>query len=339
MQINLYNKNILLIAPCFFGYEQHIINELNKAGACVTFVNSLPPDYLYHPITISERMFGTINSKIFSFFINLFEKKIKNSIRNIKYDYFIVINGRYIRESIINYIKEKHLKQDSKSILYYWDSISVLCDDINRRKYFDRIFSFDNIDCEASQGAIKFLPLFYVDEYVKLKEIKSKITYDLATVGSFKFNRYFSLQKIKANNQDLNCYFYLFANPWAFIPYKILRNKYNQVKFKDISFKSLTSYEINEIYRISNAVLDIPMINQNGLTMRTFECLAMNKKIITTNKYIKNYDFYDPSYIYITDCNYHLPPKDWFENKNINWKNNAVKKYSIENWINNLLNL
>ena len=48
---------------------------------------------------------------------------------------------------------------------------------------------------------------------------------------------------------------------------------------------------IIDIFKKSRAVLDIPIAGQNGLTMRTFECLAMKKKIVTTNENIKQYAF------------------------------------------------
>ena len=82
--------------------------------------------------------------------------------------------------------------------------------------------------------------------------------------------------------------------------------------------------------------MDIPRIGQHGLTMRIFECLATNTKIVTTNKSIKNYPFYNPSNIYILENDY-LPDIAWFEKEYIPIGESVIKKYSIENWVKAIL--
>ena len=51
----------------------------------------------------------------------------------------------------------------------------------------------------------------------------------------------------------------------------------------------------------SRIIIDVQMAKQNGLTIRTFEALGFNKKLVTTNKNILEYDFYDPQNIYVYD--------------------------------------
>jgi len=47
--------------------------------------------------------------------------------------------------------------------------------------------------------------------------------------------------------------------------------------------------------------LDLVQGNQTGLSFRVFEAMALQKKLITDNKAIRNYPFYNPNNILILD--------------------------------------
>jgi hypothetical protein len=89
--------------------------------------------------------------------------------------------------------------------------------------------------------------------------------------------------------------------------------------------------KVLDFLKRSNCVLDIHQTGQTGLTMRTIESLALNKKILTTNKFIKNESIYDSNSIRVFSK----------EDKEIDLKfikerikiNRAMTKYSIENWL------
>lgn len=62
------------------------------------------------------------------------------------------------------------------------------------------------------------------------------------------------------------------------------------------------SYEENlEILKQSNVVLDIKYKDQNGLSLRIYEALATDTKVITDSKDIVNYDFYNKNNIKIIE--------------------------------------
>ena len=97
---------------------------------------------------------------------------------------------------------------------------------------------------------------------------------------------------------------------------------------------SVKTNNIIDIYKQSFSVLDIELSIQDGLTMRTFETLGSELKLITTNKNISKESFYDQNNIMILD------------RKNINLDLNFFKtsfitdekllQYSFEHWISNL---
>ena len=56
---------------------------------------------------------------------------------------------------------------------------------------------------------------------------------------------------------------------------------------------------IAENIKQSRAILDIVQSGQSGITLRPMEAMFYNKKLITNNIYIKEYDFYNPRNIFI----------------------------------------
>ena len=87
----------------------------------------------------------------------------------------------------------------------------------------------------------------------------------------------------------------------------------------------------------SKAVLDCPVPNQEGLTMRTFETLALHRKLITTNRHVRKYDFYCSDNIYIVDSEKDEIPFDFFCTP-FNLEYEISEKYSIKNFVKELIN-
>ena len=73
---------------------------------------------------------------------------------------------------------------------------------------------------------------------------------------------------------------------------------------KNFLYKSRISYREN-LEKISgtNAILDIVSGGQHGLTLRPLEAMYFNKKLITNDENLKNFDFYHPSNIFILNNN------------------------------------
>jgi hypothetical protein len=85
-------------------------------------------------------------------------------------------------------------------------------------------------------------------------------------------------------------------------------------------------------------LLDIHRSKQDGLSFRVFESLGKEKKIITTNTAVKNYDFYIPNNILIIDINNLILTKEFFQTKYEPLSKTILEKYYIENWVDEFLN-
>tara|TARA_B110000977_G_C10965411_1_gene450225 strand:- start:697 stop:1116 length:420 start_codon:yes stop_codon:yes gene_type:complete len=110
-------------------------------------------------------------------------------------------------------------------------------------------------------------------------------------------------------------------------------SSFKDFDYKKLNFKSLSIDEIIKYYEDSSIILDINHPNQRGLTMRTFEALGAGKKIITTNKEIKKYSFYNSNNIFVIDRENIELEKAFFE-FNFNPINEDILfEMSITGWI------
>ena len=90
----------------------------------------------------------------------------------------------------------------------------------------------------------------------------------------------------------------------------------------------------------SKIILDIAHSNQEGLSFRPYEAMGLRKKLITTNKSIVNYDFYNPNNIFlIEDVNNIVIPEEFFKSDYEDIDPSVRDKYYIKNWINKIINV
>ncbi len=101
-----------------------------------------------------------------------------------------------------------------------------------------------------------------------------------------------------------------------------------------ITRQRLSYEEVIDEDRHSCAIIDVPQPGQMGLTLRPMEALFFGRKLITTNKDIKNYDFYCPENIFILD---EQPDEDIRAFLNAPMKKipfDIVSGYTAERWLN-----
>ena len=329
--MTLQDKNVLLIAPSFYGYEKAIVKQMQDEGANVVFISG-------HPSSFFQTMVGVVKKvglKV-SFLVRAFEKNIQRKISDKQFDVVVVINSQYVTSDLIRTIKQKHLRgANSKMVLYYWDSLRNVNDDRKRWNYFDGISVFDRNDYEENRDKVSFLPLFYIKDY--WRKDSNSIKYDVMLVGTFRLNRYDFVKEVQKNNPTLKVGSYLYCKKWVIIFHKLFRRKYNHVLYSDLKYQRLSFEDVADIYMSGKAVLDIPMKGQNGLTIRTIESLAMHKKIITSNENIKQYDFYSIDNVFVLPENSTLlPSKLWFDGP-FTTSDEIIKNYSLEMWLKRLL--
>jgi hypothetical protein len=314
---DLEGKHVLMISPGkeFFDYHLSIIKNIEKLGGHVTFFPERQKGLFF-------RLARNLGTSIFNKYNEFYLNKILNKTKNIKFDYFLLIRGEIITPDFLQ--KQKKNNPTAKLIMYQWDSIKNN-NYLKLIKYFDEVYSFDPLDCSRYQ-VIKYLPLFYTNEYSQLKK-SNDLDIDILLIAQFNENRYTLSKEIKkiCDKYRLKFYYYLYIPFWVYL--KKLFSKH--IFYSKVKIFPLSKDKILNLYSRSKVILDISSLNQSGLTIRTFEALGAGKKLITTNKNIYNEPFYDHRVIKILDHNNFKIDNDFINNA---YKTN-IDNYSIDNWV------
>lgn len=327
----LENKRILYIGPRFFGYEIEIQKTLRDLGAEVDFFDDRPKNNFITKVLIRLNFKFLIKSKIDAYY-----KSIYKEIENIKHDYVFVV-----APETLDYKKLEQLKQIQKNptyILYMWDSFENK-NSFNTIELFDKVITFDSQD--AKKYNLNFLPLFYIKDYENIAE-KENYEYDLCFTATAHSDRYKIAKEIEQELADSNLKMFSFFYLPSKIMYWVRRifiNKYQYGDIKDFSFSSLSQLDIINIIEKSKVVLDINHPKQYGLTSRSIESFGANRKLITTNKNIQDYDFYNENNILVVDRDRPVVDKNFFETDYIKPIKEVYEFYSLKNWLKTIFDL
>jgi len=326
--ISLKGRNVLLIAPVFFGYQDEIATELRERGATVDFVPDRPfQSPLMKAVTRIKRDWVTL-------FANHFFWNAIQSFDRRSYDFIFVINGEALTPSLIKSLRSTF--PSATIILYMWDSF------LNRKflipniLHYDECSTFDRSD--SNFYGMAFRPLFFSSGFRRASN--NELTTDLSFIGTAHSDRYEIISKLKDNLPvNTNSYFYLYLHaPWVFYFYKLVNPAFKKSTKADFMFKPLDKFKVQQVFHESRAILDIEHPSQTGLTMRSLETVGAAKKLITTNRFIEEYDFFRKQNILILDRkNIHNIPKYFFDDSYIDIPDKIYYKYSIQGWIDDLI--
>ena len=323
--MKLSGKKILFLSANFFGYEKEIVNRLRQLGAEVDFYNERPSD------SVLSKGIIRVNKNFYFKKINSYYQKILKETASRNYDFFLLIKGETVPFFFLEQFKEVH--PSAEMIFYSYDTVREYPKFLKLYSYFDKNFTFEPAD--ALQYKLNFRPLFFLDDYQKLKE-KVSLKYDLVFIGSAHTDRYLIGQKIKdlCEAKKLKSFFYYYApSKAAFLLRKVFDQNLKKFDLKKLSFKKLSHAEIADTYSHSQSVLDINKPFQYGLSMRTFETLAGANKLLTTNSDIKNYPFYDKGNIMILDRTNLELDADFFKSDFSPINPRDLEMMTLDSWI------
>ncbi len=312
-------KKITLIYPFSYGYIDFVVYELKShPEITVTEIKTDSIKYSY------PNLFGKIRNgitKIFGknikkeYFHNQILQKVKE-----KQDIIFIIRPDLLETSLLKKLK---IKTDNL-IAYFYDSCQKYPKQLDVAIFFNEIYSYEKEDIKK----YNFLETsnFIYDNAIETNEIK----YDIFNVSSYD-SRIDEINFIakKLFDTGLKINFVLFY-------------------FKKLSFPHLTSVteylslqETKKLISQSKAMFDIQRTDQNGLSFRTFESLGYRKKLITTNKEVKEYDFYHPNNILVINSNQINTDeiKQFLSLPYIEISKDILSKYSVEQFTNKIFKI
>ncbi len=331
---DLAGKKVLFICPRFFGYEHEIKSGLAKLGAQVDYYDERPFNSSFAKILNRLNFKAVIKKSINDYYSDILRNAVVTD-----YDYLLVVAPETITADFIKNLKLNNTK--IKTVLYLWDSIKNKKNASNLIGYFDKVVTFDKKD-SFIDSRIEFLPLFYIDGYAKDLSRLNNHHYQIAFIGTAHSGRYNLVTTIadSLGTDKKNSYlFYYSPSRLVFFLKKLFTSELKGMSLKDISFNSMTSKEIISVLANTKVVIDIEHPNQNGLTMRTIEMIGMQKKLITTNKSVMEYDFYNPNNILVIDRENPYIENSFLHSEYQPINSEIRKKYDISSWLINLLSL
>ncbi len=323
---NLLNKNILLFIPNGKGiYGTGICQELEKRGAKVAVYDERPSS------SIALKIILRIAKQLIRPYILYYFKNIIKQSKGLNFDYIVVIRGEGFTPRVLQRLKEEY--PEAFFILYLWDSIKY-----NNTKslfpYFNRILSFDPEDVEL-YPELTFRPLFFLPQYRAIAQKKPGLI-DVLFIGTVHSDRYRFLLTLESflKSNGLTTFFYLFfPGKINFYRKKLTDSAFKRARKELFKYKMITADESSVYMEQAKVSLDIEGAGQAGLTMRTIEVLGAKRKLITTNKTIMHYDFYDERNILIVDRNNPEINLEFIGLPFFEIDKDIYEHYSIEAWI------
>ncbi len=326
---------VLFIAPKFFGYEQAIKHELELIGCDVDWYDDRPASSSFMKALIRFRpeLVSTLSDAYFD--------RIIANARDYQYDVVFVIKGEAFSAQRIEQLRQS---QPLARFLYYsWDSLANFKNSKEKFACFDKVYSFDRRDCQDNQ--VRHLPLFYVRAYEDLAVhqpvIQQDEVIDLLFLGSIHSDRYAVVQRIWQSAKrvmpqvKLFAYFF-YQSRWVFLLRKIFDAQFRLVPWNDVEWNSLDTSQTLSLVARCKIMIDIHHPRQSGLTMRTIESLGAQKKIITTNPDVVNYDFYCPKNVLVVDRLMPVIPAEFIQSPYVMPDQSVYAKYSLRCWLNEI---
>ena len=255
------------------------------------------------------------------------QKKFFLQHTNTKYDYIFVLVGRgLVPELFGDFIKTQ---PQAKKIIYLWDDVARINNFHQIQQVFNKVYSFDKVDCE--KYGFRFLPLFFLDKY-RYKHEKKDI--DFSCTGGWHSDRLEILDKLTQQyGREEYCWNIHLSAARSQYLFKRLAGEIKGKRPEYLKFRQIPLCVNAEILKKSKIVIDMPYASQNGLSIRTLESLAAKTKLVTTNANVKQYDFYNPQNVCIIDRNNPVIDEEFVNTEWQEIQEEIVEKYSLENWI------
>lgn len=277
---------------------------LSQKGSYANFFESnsnINIKYIYKSnVNRSSFLFKLIR-KYLTKFQFIFYNKYKKDI-DIKR---IILFDDGVNKCVTNWIKKTY--PNAKLILYYWNNVDDYLLSLSKNKDFDDIWSFNSYDCNKYK--LKYNPQFYFENKLKINNNNNK--FDILFIGRDKGRKEIVgnfLETVENYNLD------------------------NKIIIIEDEKDCIDYSKYLEYLSSSKIILDIVTSQNYGLTLRTLESIFYEKKLITNNKNIVNYDFYDKNNIFIIGIDDMDKMKNFINSEYKKIDKKIIDYYKFESW-------
>lgn len=315
----LEGRRILFVGVGYFSYDTIIADGLRAMGAEVEAVAERPALLLQsHPLSSLINKLGILRKCV----QRRHENQLKAQLAGSNFDTVLVLKGDSLDIGFFDLLRRAHPK--ASFILYQWDSINLVSNFAELRKRFDRCLTFDRGDVALDQTLI-FRPLFFSRQRTAIEAPPHGVVF----VGSMHSDRLKLARAIKthAEAQGVPVRIYVRVGLFNFLR-QLIRGDLRNIHFRALPYETYVAWT-----RQAEAVLDFPHPMQTGLTMRTLEAIGLGKKIVTTNRDIVNYSFYDPESVCVLTEEHPMIPDGFLNGTPAAYNPEIVKQFSLHQWL------
>lgn len=322
-------RSFILVIPSDFGIYEVFNYNLKKFG--FDLISVVPECFRY---TSKKKRAANFLHKTFFQNRNYKRKLIKEfHSENIKkqighleaksIDYVLVIRPDIVERETLDQL----FKIGKKVIAYQWDGLERFPKVFEYIDLFENFLIFDEedfINYRHKYSNLQKCENFFFDHDNNAPNNENSAT--IYYVGTYIRDRVDDLVMIV---KELEKYPVNFDINLRYHPQTKPINE-NNIKF----FRDNLDFKTN-INRLKNAkvLLDFKVKDHNGLSLRFFEALKYEKKIITNNMSVLNYNFYDPQNIFVL---YHDDLSTLGDFLSSDYKKQSAKivdQYSFSTWL------
>ena len=314
--------NVLIIKQIwgqFCEYMSHCMNNNKNVDVVEPFNSATYSKYFWKsklPHIVMRGLYGKLNIPCMSLFLGSWKENINN------YSQVIIFSDTPLKWEIIKYIKQK--APSCNIIMWWYDSVIPTNKDVRKifevtKKNIFKMYTFDKED--SKEYKMNFSEQFYLP--ITLKCHINKIKYDVMYCGSEK-GRINDILKAKQllDLHKINSLFYVKGKT---------TEECGIVETDDIPYAKYIEYVMD-----SKCILEINLPNQSGLTMRAMESIFYQKKLITNNIHITEYDFYNPNNIFILGKDDENKLATFINSEYVSIPSGIINKYSFKGWLSRL---
>ena len=229
------------------------------------------------------------------------------------------------------------LRDKSRLMVHYnWETLEFLEHEFYKIRYFDKFMFFDPYDIgKRPEYAAKLVPTasFYFDCLPDTHENNRSLFF----IGSH----------AKQRVADIRAFYQAAKQLGLPIDFRIAAKNLDQARAElgltDIQYfpyQDALPYRENLLLTQQAGVLvDFLNTKHYGLSLRIFEAIGFEKKLITTNPTITYYDFYPPDNILVWTGNNHNELITFLKKPYFRLPEHIKHKYSFKNWIRYVFNI
>ncbi len=313
-------KSVLYLNRNYFSYNHDIARQLVMDGYDVFNMEFDPKN-----INMFQRKYYA--KKKINYHKYMFTKYCEDEVlpiaRENNIDVIIMAFLTFTREQMLTL---KKVCPNAKIIFLMFDDMTWYEERYQEGfDLFDEVVTYSPYDAE--KYGFHYNPNFYGFEEQKEKK------YDWTFIGTAPEQRKVTLNKILKNNPYENKYLYIFKGNGGLRDRVVNAIKPKRGLDRYGYYKEMSREKTLDIFAQSRCILDLQHPWQVGLSMRPFHAIRLHSKLITTNKDIVNYDFYNKNNIWIMDLeNPELPDQKFIYGEYEELPDEVYEFYSIKSW-------